>query len=102
MGVPFGSLDLTYFAQYDSHGWLKPSNPAVVQRKSSEADVVSAVLSGETPNLTTAFQISLSACKDSERAFEAREGGALRRVSVVYPVRHSHDLSVLVNFTGFH
>ena len=88
MGVPFGSLDLTYSAQYDSHGRLKPSNRAIVQRKSSEADVVSAVLSGETPNLTTAFQISLSACKDSERAFEAREGGALRKVCVIEFATH--------------
>jgi len=81
---------------------LKYYDPIVAQHKSSPADVVSAVLLGEGPTLTTSFQISLSACKDNERAFEAREGGALRQVSVIYPVRHLRDLSFLVDFTGFH
>ena len=83
MGVPLGSLDLTHSVQYDSHGRLKRWYPEVVQQKESKADVVSVVLSSETPNLTTAFQISLSACKDSENAWERGEGGALRRVRVI-------------------
>lgn len=59
-------LDLPFI--YDSRGKLKPNNnPIVVQQKSSEADV-----------------ISLSACKDKERAFEAREGGALRKAFSEY------------------
>ncbi|KAI9450157.1 caspase domain-containing protein [Lactarius psammicola] len=60
-------LDLPFI--YDSHGWLKPlRNPNVVQQKSSLADV-----------------ISLSACKDSERAYEVRaEGGALRKAFIEY------------------
>ncbi|KAH9178300.1 peptidase C14 [Lactarius sanguifluus] len=56
-------LDLPFI--YDSRGRPKQNDPIVVQRKSSQADV-----------------ISLSACKDSERAFEAREGGALRRAFI--------------------
>jgi len=56
-------LDLPFI--YDSYGRLKPSKSRVIQLKSSEADVV-----------------SLSACKDYERAFEAREGGALRRAFI--------------------
>lgn len=82
-------------AQYDLHGHLKPCNQKVIQLKSSEADVVSAILSSETPTLTTAFQISLSTSKDSERAFEGGEGGALRKVRVICPVRHLNDLNVL-------
>ncbi|KAH8981557.1 caspase domain-containing protein [Lactarius hatsudake] len=58
-------LDLPFI--YDSRGTPKPTDPILVQRKSSKADV-----------------ISLSACKDSERAFEAREGGALRRAFIEY------------------
>ncbi len=101
--MPFGSLNLTYSAQYDSRGILEQYGSNAVQQKSSPADVVSAVLSGETPTPTTSFQISLSACMDSERAFEVRAGGgALRKVSVIQPVRHLHDLSFLVDFTGFH
>ncbi|KAH9068303.1 caspase domain-containing protein [Lactarius deliciosus] len=57
-------LDLPFI--YDSHGRLKPSdNPSTVEEKSSPAEVV-----------------SLSACKDSENAYEVpAEGGALRRAS---------------------
>ncbi|KAH8980484.1 peptidase C14 [Lactarius deliciosus] len=58
-------LDLPFI--YNSHGKPKQTDPIVVQRKSSEANV-----------------ISLSACKDGERAFEAREGGALRRAFIEY------------------
>jgi hypothetical protein len=58
-------LDLPFI--YDSHGRLKPSNSNVIQRKSSVADV-----------------ISLSACKDGEKALEAREGGALRKAFIEY------------------
>ena len=41
--VPSRSFDLTYSAQYDSQGRLKPYDPEVVGQKSSEADVVSVV-----------------------------------------------------------
>ncbi|KAI9428702.1 caspase domain-containing protein [Lactarius indigo] len=58
-------LDLPFI--YDSRGRPKQTDPIVVRRKSSEADV-----------------ISLSACKDNERAFEAREGGALRKAFIGY------------------
>ena len=68
--------------QYDSQGELKATKPMVVHLKSSDADVVGAVLSGETPTLTTSFQISLSACKDNGNAFETRHGGAMREVSL--------------------
>ena len=54
-----------------------------MQRKASDAVVVSAVLLGKTPTLTTSFQISLSACKDNGEAFEAGGGGALRRVRLL-------------------
>jgi hypothetical protein len=44
--------------------------------------VVRAVLSDETPTLTTLIQVSLSACMDSVRAYEVRGGGALREVNL--------------------
>ena len=81
--MPSESLGLTYSVQYDSDGNLESCSQRVIDLKSSKADVVSAVLSGETPTLTTTFQISLSACKDSERAFEAHDGGVLRTVRVI-------------------
>ncbi|KAH9049752.1 peptidase C14 [Lactarius deliciosus] len=52
---------------YDSRGLLKLTDPIVVQQRSSEADV-----------------IYLSACKDSESAIEARDGGALRKAFIEY------------------
>ncbi|KAI9440069.1 caspase domain-containing protein [Lactarius indigo] len=60
-------LDLPFI--YDSHGRLKPSdNLSTVEQKSSPADV-----------------ISLSACKDSESAYEVpTEGGALRKAFIEY------------------
>jgi hypothetical protein len=60
---------------------LKQNRPDIIWRKASDADVVSAVLSDETPTLTTSLQISLSACKDGGKAYEVRGGGALREVS---------------------
>ena len=59
---------------------VKLNRPDIVRRKASDAVVVGAVILGETPTLTTSFQISLSACKDNGEAFEARGGGALRMV----------------------
>ena len=56
------------------------NTPDIVELKGSEADVVSAVLSGGTLTLTKSFQISLSACKDNGEAYEAGDGGALRMV----------------------
>ncbi|KAI9447265.1 caspase domain-containing protein [Lactarius psammicola] len=64
-------LDLPFI--YNSHGMLTPNNPSVVERRSSDADV-----------------ISLSACKDNQedhvdgRASEAWHGGAMRRVSQTF------------------
>ena len=48
MSVPFRSLDLIYSAQYGWQGRLKPYDREVVGQKSSEADIVSIVLSGDT------------------------------------------------------
>jgi hypothetical protein len=56
------------------------NRPDIIQRKASDAVVVSVVLLGKISTLTTLFQISLSACKDNGQAFEAGGGGALRRV----------------------
>ncbi|KAH9058346.1 caspase domain-containing protein [Lactarius vividus] len=77
-------LDLPFI--YDSHGRPKPlDNPSTVEEKSSPAEVVSAVLLGEAPAPTMSLQISLSACKDSESAYEVpAEGGALRQAFVEY------------------
>ena len=61
---------------------LKQNTPDIVQRKKSDAVVVSAVLSDDPPTLTTSIQISLSTCQDSGRAYEVRGGGALREVSL--------------------
>ncbi|KAH8981558.1 caspase domain-containing protein [Lactarius hatsudake] len=60
-------LDLPFI--YDSHGGLKSlDNLSIVEQKSSSADV-----------------ISLSACKDSENAYEVlAEGGALRKAFIEY------------------
>ncbi|KAI9428700.1 caspase domain-containing protein [Lactarius indigo] len=58
-------LDLPFV--YDAHGVLKPYNSNIAQQKSSPADV-----------------ISLSACRDSENAFETRDGGALRCAFIDY------------------
>ena len=60
---------------------LKQNRPDIVQRKKSDAVVVSAVLSDDAPTLTTLIQISLSTCQESGRAYEVR-GGALREVSL--------------------
>ena len=61
---------------------VEQNRPDIVQRKKSDAVVVSAVFLEETPTLTTSIQISLSACQDSNEAYEARSGGALREVSL--------------------
>jgi hypothetical protein len=103
---PSGSLDLTYFAQYDSNGVVEPTRPDIIQRKASDADVVSAVLSVETPtpSLTISIQISLGACKDGGKAYETRNGGALREVSFFswFTTYARSELSILIGFTGLH
>ena len=58
------------------------NRPDIVQREKCSAVVVSPVLLDETPTLTTSIQISLSACHDSSSAYEVRDGGALREVSL--------------------
>jgi hypothetical protein len=58
-------LDLPYV--YDSRGVFKHNRLDIVQRKTSEAVV-----------------ISLSACKDSASAYEVRGGGALRGAFIEY------------------
>ena len=80
---------------------LEWNRPDIVQRKKSDAVVVSAVLSDETPTLKTSIQISLSACKDGHRAYELHNGGALRLVGLFS--RFAAYLEVfLFAFTGFH
>jgi hypothetical protein len=65
-------LDLPYI--YDSRGLLKQNRPDIVQRKASDAVVV-----------------SLSACMDSVRAYEVRGGGALREAFIEYMKRFGND-----------
>ncbi|KAI9456873.1 caspase domain-containing protein [Lactarius psammicola] len=67
---------------YDSRGVIKPYNPDVVHRGSSDAEVVSAVFLGEKQTPTISFQICLSACTDNGRAGSAHEGGALSRAFI--------------------
>ncbi|KAF8257025.1 hypothetical protein EI94DRAFT_1761305 [Lactarius quietus] len=64
---PSESLELTYSAQYNAQGLLKPTRQDIIQRKTSPAVV-----------------ISLSGCKDDGEAFEARGGGALKEAFIKY------------------
>ena len=80
---------------------LKQNRPDIVPRKASEAVVVSAVLSDETPTLKTSIQISLSACGDGGRAYEIPGGGALRQVGLFSWFATSLEV-FLSAFTGFH
>ena len=92
---------MTYSAQYDSNGMLKKNWPDIIQRKKSDAVVVSAVLSDETPTLKTSIQISLSACKDSRKAYEMPGGGALRLVGL-FSLFAAYLEVFLSAFAGFH
>ena len=58
------------------------NKPDIVELKRSDADVVSAVLSGGTLSLTKSFQISLSAYTDSRETYETSNGGLLRMVGL--------------------
>lgn len=58
-------LNLPYI--YDSNGVVEPTRPDIIQRKASDADV-----------------ISLGACKDGGKAYETRNGGALREAFITH------------------
>jgi hypothetical protein len=82
--VALGRLDM--FRQYSSKGTVKgfrhPNSAKILRQKASHADVVSAVFQVALA-LVTVLQVSLSACKDNQKANETGRGGALRLVSLI-------------------
>ncbi|KAN0138949.1 hypothetical protein V8E53_003337 [Lactarius tabidus] len=76
-------LDLPY--SYDSNGVgvVKPTRPDIIQRKASDAVV-----------------ISVGACKDNGRAYETRNGGALREAFITHMKRSGNGGTYLQAIQG--
>jgi hypothetical protein len=94
------TVALTFAAQYDSNGVVKPfrhpERLRVLRQKASYADVVSTVFSVGSLSRIMSLQVSLSASKDSQRAQETHRGGALRCVSLIQLIFLVHHLSYAI------